>query len=83
MTNEEIQQRLRELIAEVVEVEPELVQDQVNIMTDLGADSMRMIEILARAEDEFGITIDQSNLGRMVSLDDIREIVQDALAATA
>lgn len=68
-------QKIRSVIAEVLEVSSEQVEPKSNFITDLGADSLRVIEILARVEQMLGISIDQSYLARMISLESVCEIV--------
>lgn len=70
-------QKIRSVIAEVLEVSSEQVEPKSNFITDLGADSLRVIEILARVEQMLGISIDQSYLARMISLESVCEIVSE------
>ncbi|MCW5667474.1 MAG: acyl carrier protein [Piscinibacter sp.] len=69
---------IRQIVAEVLETGPELVLGATHFIHDLGADSLRIIEILARLEAEFGIVIDQSALASMVSLDAVCDVVRGA-----
>lgn len=71
-------QAIRDIIAEVLEVDPRDVQGSTNFVTDLGADSMRVIEILSRLETALSIFIDQAQLARMISFDSVCEVVSDA-----
>lgn len=83
MLEQNVIEKLRSIIADVLEVEHEQVQNDVNFMTDLGADSLRVIEILTRIEESLGTSIDQSNLARMVSLGAVTEIVGESRLASA
>ena len=78
MSPEPTVEAIRHIVAEVLETGPELVQGATHFMHDLGADSLRVIEILARLEGEFGIVIDQSALASMVSLDAVCDVVRAA-----
>jgi acyl carrier protein len=78
MSPEPTVEAIRRIVAEVLETGPELVQGATHFMHDLGADSLRVIEILARLEGEFGIVIDQSALASMVSLDAVCDVVRAA-----
>ena len=69
---------IRHIIAEVLEVEPEQVQGSTHFIHDLNADSLRIIEILARLEAELKVVIDQSALASMVTLDDVCEVARTA-----
>jgi acyl carrier protein len=79
----ENQDKIANIIAEVLEVDPARVAAGVHFMDDLSADSLTVIEILARLEAAFGITIDQSELARMVTLEAVCSVVRDAHALAA
>lgn len=83
MSDQEVLNRLRGIIADVLEVEEEEVRGDANFGSDLGADSLRVIEILSRMEKDFGVTIDQQNLARMVSLNSVKEVLDESMAVTA
>jgi acyl carrier protein len=66
---------LRELAADVLEVEPEEIQDESDFVETYEADSLRAIEILARIEKKYKIEIPQSELAEMRNLKAVYEIV--------
>lgn len=70
---------LRELIAEVLEVDVGDVTPAARFVEDLEADSLRVIEILSRMEKAFGVQLPQSLLAQMTSLDAVAGILGDAL----
>lgn len=74
---------IRNIIAEVLEVGVDQIEGSVNFITDLGTDSLRIIEILARLESALQIQINQAQLGRMVSLDAVVEVVQESQQVVA
>jgi acyl carrier protein len=53
---------LREIVAEVLEIEPEELTDTGDFMDEYEADSLRAIEILARIDKQFKIEIPQAEL---------------------
>lgn len=79
--NDTTTQTIRAIIADVLEVDPALVQADTNFVLDLGADSLRIIEILSRLEAALKVQIDQSQLARMISLSTVREVVDQSMAA--
>lgn len=68
-------EQLREIVAEVLEVEPEAVLDTADFRDKYDADSMRAIEILSRIEKRFNIEIPQHELPRMLCLKAVYEVV--------
>lgn len=61
-------EELREIVAEVLELEPEEITDTADFVDEYGADSLRAIEILARIEKRYRIEIPQSELTKMQNL---------------
>jgi acyl carrier protein len=59
---------LREIVAEVLELEPSELTDESLFVEEHEADSLRAIEILARIEKKYKVEIPQSELPRMVNL---------------
>ncbi|WP_309244332.1 acyl carrier protein [Micromonospora parastrephiae] len=74
-------QQIKEIVCDVLEMEPADVTDTSLFKEDHGADSLRAIEILAALEREFDITIDQAELSRMVNLNGVRAVVAEAEAS--
>jgi len=59
---------IREIIADVLEVEPSEITETSRFQEDHEADSLRAIEILARLEQEYNVEIPQEELARMTHL---------------
>lgn len=53
----DVESRLRDAIASMIPVAPELVTRDARIMADLGADSLDVVEIVMWAEETFGILV--------------------------
>jgi acyl carrier protein len=59
---------IREVVAEVLEVEPEEIDDTGDFENQYDADSIRAIEILSRLEKKYKVEIPQSELPHMRNL---------------
>jgi acyl carrier protein len=66
---------LREIVAEVLELEPEEISDYADFVEEYEADSLRAIEILARIEKQYRVEIPQHELDRMRSLKAVYDVV--------
>lgn len=66
---------IRNIVAEVSELEPEEITNEGLLKEDYGIDSMRMIEILATLEKNYGIKIDQDELPGMTNVENIYNVV--------
>ncbi|MER5493742.1 acyl carrier protein [Streptomyces sp. LE64] len=75
---DERQAKIRDIVCDILELEPEEVTQESLFKEDHNADSLRAIEILASLEKAFNIVIDQSELGRMVNLNGVYEVVSEA-----
>jgi acyl carrier protein len=60
---------IREVVVEVLEIEPDELTPTSRYVEDHGADSLRAIEILARLEKKFKVVVPQEELVRMTTLD--------------
>lgn len=76
---QEVKDDLREMIAEVLEIEPEEITETSLFVEEHEADSLRAIEILARIEKKYKVEIPQETLADMVNL----RAVYDTLAEYA
>jgi acyl carrier protein len=75
------QDEIRDIVCEILEIEPAEVTDTSLFKEDHDADSLRAIEILAALEKRFDVVIDQAELARMVNLAGVYEVVAEAGAA--
>ncbi|AXL91905.1 polyketide-8 synthase acyl carrier protein [Streptomyces sp. CB09001] len=73
--------KIKEMVCRILEIDPEQLTDTSRFKEEHDADSLRAIEILAGLEREFGITIEQEELSRMVNLDGVESVVDQALPA--
>ncbi len=67
-------EELRELIAEVLEIEPGELTDTADFQEEYEADSLRAIEMLARIEKRYRVEIPQKELAGMQNLKAVYEI---------
>ncbi|MFI1162852.1 acyl carrier protein [Streptomyces sp. NPDC020801] len=64
VTVEEVKARLVELIAEVSGYPADVFEDHLDLEVDLGIDSIKQVETLARVREEYGLTMDEDFLMR-------------------
>ncbi len=50
-------EKIKELIAEKLDINIEQITDEAKFIDDLGADSLDVVELIMTLEDEFGIEI--------------------------
>lgn len=54
-----VEQRVKEVTARVLKLNPEDIKIEHDFMSDLGAESVQSIELMAMFEEEFGIEMDE------------------------
>ena len=59
MEKSEVKSRVVKVIANILEIEEEIITDEANFIFDLGADSMQSLQLVAGFEEEFEIEMDE------------------------
>ncbi|MES4908103.1 MULTISPECIES: acyl carrier protein [unclassified Streptomyces] len=75
---EERQETIKEIVTDILEIDPEEVTETSLFKEEHDADSLRAIEILAALEKEFNVVIAQAQLSRMTNLKGVYEVVSEA-----
>lgn len=70
--------RIKEIVCDVLEIEEHEMTGTSHFIEDHEADSLLAIEILALLEKEFKVTIEQSELPRMVTVEAVYEVVAES-----
>jgi acyl carrier protein len=55
----EINRRVKKVIAQILEIDESNIADNANFVFDLGASSMKSLELVAAFEEEFNIEMDE------------------------
>ena len=75
-TADPIEQKVRALIADILEIEPGEINPDANLVEDLGMDSMMALEILASIEKTFKIKIPEEDLPKITTLNRAIELAR-------
>ena len=70
---------IKAVVCRVLELDEQDVSDTALFIDDLGADSMKLIELLANLEIEFDIEVDESEFERLVNLNGVYEVLSSVL----
>jgi acyl carrier protein len=73
-------QRIRDLVCEHLELEPEDISDTRLFVEDYGVDSLSLIDLAASIEKEFSVDINQQDLTNMVNLLAVYEVTARSTA---
>lgn len=66
-------EKVRDMLAEALNIPADKITPDSKITEDLGADSLDMVELLSRLEDEEGISIPEEHLDSLVTVGDVVE----------
>ena len=70
-------EKLQEIIAEQLEIDPEEIDYESNIIDDLGADSLDIVDLVMSVEDEFGIEVPDEALESVSTVEDMVKYIED------
>ncbi|RKX39635.1 MAG: acyl carrier protein [Thermotogae bacterium] len=79
MTKEELVDRVRELIAEKLSLEVEDITEESDLVEDLDADSLDLVDLIMAVEDEFGVSIADEDVEKIKTVGDIFKQLLQAL----
>ena len=70
-------ERMKEIIAEQLSVEDEIVTESSSFNEDLGADSLDLFELVMALEDEYSIEIPSDDLQNLLTVGDVMNYLKD------
>lgn len=70
-----LENEVRKLVADIVEIEPGQITPEANFVEDLGMDSMMALEVLAALEKKYKLKIPEENLTKMTNLTQVLEVI--------
>lgn len=76
----DISERVKAIIAELLDERRENVCDDSNILDDLAADSLEVIELAMALEEEFGIEINDEEMEKLVTVADVVRCIEEKVA---
>ena len=80
MDSKVLEKDLREIIATIIEIDPENITLEANFVEDLGMDSMMALEILAGIEKKFKIQVPEEKLNQLRNLNEAIGLTQEYLS---
>lgn len=76
--SENIEQKVKDIIVENLSVGEDAVTPEANIMEDLGADSLDLVELVMRLEEEFlgGDQIPEDDQNQLTTVGEVIKYIQ-------
>lgn len=75
----DIERRVRQILAEILRLEPAQIGNDASLGTTPGWDSANHINLVLSLEEEFSVTLDVAEIEKMTSFLDVTRIVETKL----
>ncbi len=79
MDNNDVQKRVKKVIARILKTNEENISDNANFIFDLGADSLQSIELVAAFEEEFQIEMEEDKALEVQTVSDAVKFISQYL----
>lgn len=70
-------EKIKKAVSDVINVEEETITESSNLIDDLGADSLDIVELVMVLEEEFLIDIDDIQASQWVTVGDINRFINN------
>ena len=71
-----VEQRVKAILAEQLGVDESKITADTNVIVDLGADSLDLVEVLMSLEDEFNVSIPDEAIAEVKTVKQIVEYIE-------
>ena len=78
---DDVAQRVKKVVAEVLRVDPAAIKDETDFVRDLGAESTQSIELVAAFEEEFQIEMDEDAALKVKTVGSAVDFIRKCVAA--
>ena len=68
--------KVREILAEQLDIDIDSITENTDIAEDLGADSLDVVELMITIEEEYGITVDEEQVRGFVTVGDVAAYIE-------
>lgn len=73
----EVFERIRDYLSDQLDIEPEKIHPESDIINDFGADSLDVIDMITTLSDEFGVNIPDEEIENFHTVGDVVSYVED------
>ena len=72
-------EKVRRMLARQLEIDEELISPDTNVIEDLGADSLDVVELITSMEEQYGIIVAEEGVGDLHTVRDIVDFLDNLL----
>ena len=70
-------EKIRDVLAKQFELDPATITADTNLIDDIGADSLDVVELIMALESEFGIMINDETAATLVTVSEIVKFLEN------
>ena len=74
-----IYDKIKEALASQFEVDPEKITRDTDLMNDLGADSLDLVELIMTLEEEYGISVTDESVYEHKTVGEISDFIESLI----
>jgi len=71
-----VEQKLKEIVSEMLDIDPASISNSANLIEDLAADSLDQVEIVMAIEEEFNISIEEKEYADNTTIEQIVKLIE-------
>ena len=72
-------ERIKEALVSQFDVDPDKITRDTDIMNDLGADSLDLVELIMTLEDEYGVSVTDESVYEHKTVGEIADFIESLL----
>ena len=69
-------EKVRDMLAKQLNLSPDKITPESDVVKDLGADSLDVVELLISLEDDYGISIPEDDIANVKTVGDIVKMLE-------
>ena len=70
-------EQVRDTLAKKFEIDPATITPETNIIDDIGADSLDVVELIMSLEDNYGISISDDDAAKLLTVEQITAYLEN------
>ena len=73
-----MKEKIISIVADKMRIDPSKITEDINLVDDLGANSIDLVEIIMALEEEYGIQFDEDDTANLKSVNDLVAYIEKA-----
>ena len=69
--------KMKEVLADQFDVDPETITRETDLMSDLGADSLDLVELIMTLEEEYGVSATDESIYEHKTVGEISDYIEN------